>query len=84
MNTNRENINETEKEGIGKKVLYWGLGGMIGGLVVGITIAGIYGWTLLSVSYWIGFGLLVGAMSGAISYVLLYHAIYGLILNKKD
>ena len=47
---------------------------MIGGLVVGLTLANIYGWTLLSAAFWIGFGLLVGAMSGGISF-LLYRAV---------
>ena len=69
--------------GNGHKGLYWGLGGMVGGLVVGITLTTIYGWTLLSASFWIGFGLVVGAMSGVVSYVL-YRLIYRLVFNGKQ
>ena len=64
----------------GKRIIYWSVGGMIGGLVVGISIAGIYGWTPLSFCFWVGFGLLVGAVSGAVSFIL-YRMIKGLILN---
>ena len=61
----------------GDRGLYWGLGGMIGGVVVGITITTIYGWTLLNAGFWIGFGLMVGALSGVIGYLL-----YRLVLSK--
>lgn len=64
------------------KGLYWSIGGMIGGLIVGLTLANIYGWTLLSASFWLGFGLLVGALSGAVSYML-YRVIYSLVLGKR-
>ena len=78
--------NNTEKStsvGNGNKGLYWSLGGMIGGLVVGLTLANIYGWTLLSTTFWLGFGLIVGAMSGAISYMV-YRVIYGAVATKGD
>ena len=55
----------------------WVLGGMVGGVVVGIVLAGIYGWSLLSVSFWLGFGLLVGALSGGTSFVI-YRAIWAM------
>ena len=69
--------------GNGNKGLSWGLGGMIGGLVVGITLTTIYGWTLWSASFWIGFGLVVGAMSGIVSYAF-YQLISGLVVNGKQ
>lgn len=59
-----------QKDGFWKNSLNWSLGGMVGGLVVGLTLTSIYGWTLLSAGFWIGFGLLVGALSGFVSYLL--------------
>ena len=66
----------------GDRGLYWGIGGMVGGVVVGITITTIYGWTLLSAIFWIGFGIMVGALSGVVSY-LLYRLVL-LLLNRKQ
>jgi len=71
------------KYGNGNRGLYWGMGGMLGGLVVGITLATIYGWTLLSAGFWIGFGLMVGALSGVVSYML-YRLAHSLIFNKTQ
>jgi len=71
------------KFGNGNKGLYWTVGGMFGGLVVGITLANIYGWTLLSASFWLGFGLIVGAISGGISYML-YRVIYSAVVTKHN
>ena len=68
--------------GSGNKGLSWSIGGMLGGLVVGITLASINGWTLFSAGFWIGFGLIVGAMSGGVSYFL-YRSIYGFVLNWR-
>lgn len=67
----------------GNKGLYWSIGGMIGGLVVGFTLTAIYGWTFLSASFWIGFGLMVGALSGGVSYML-YRLVHGLLLNRNQ
>lgn len=79
MNNNNQ---KSAMFGNGNKGLYWSMGGMIGGLVVGITLASIYGWTVLSASFWLGFGLPVGAASGAISYML-YRVIYGAVVTKR-
>jgi hypothetical protein len=50
---------------------------MVGGIGVGIALVTIYGWSLLSVGFWLGFGLLVGALGGGISF-LIYQAIRAL------
>jgi hypothetical protein len=47
---------------------------MVGGVVVGLALVRIYGLSLLSVGFWLGFGLLVGALSGGASFVI-YRAI---------
>ena len=78
MESDKSTNGAVKKSGNKNNALTWSLGGMVGGLVVGITLASIYGWTFLSASFWLGFGLLVGALSGAISY-LLYRAISGLV-----
>ncbi|MCB8979919.1 MAG: hypothetical protein H6657_21115 [Ardenticatenaceae bacterium] len=69
-----QKVNRSASRESGSNGLHWSAGGMIGGLFVGLTLANIYGWTLLSATFWIGFGLLVGAMSGGISF-LLYRAV---------
>ena len=51
-------------------LLHWGMGGMVGGLVVGLTLANIYGWTFVSTTFFFFFGLLVGALSGGLSYII--------------
>ena len=48
--------------------IYWALAGMLGGIVVGMAIANFYGWSPLSIAFWLGFGLFVGALSGIISF----------------
>ena len=55
--------------------IYWALGGMLGGIVVGISIAKYYGWSPLSIAFWLGFGLFVGALSGVLSFII-YRRIY--------
>ena len=82
MNKDREKRAVIGEYGNGNKGLYWSIGGMIGGLVVGITLATIYGWTLLSASFWIAFGLMVGALSGVVSYML-YRQIHRFLFNRK-
>lgn len=77
------NIRETINQSIILRFTFWVLGGMVGGLVVGLTLVGIYGWSLLSVSFWLGFGLLVGALSGGVSFVI-YRATYGVIFYKES
>jgi hypothetical protein len=68
------NIREKINQSMTLRFASWVFGGMIGGIVVWIALVGIYGWSLLSVSFWLGFGLLVGALSGGISFVI-YRAI---------
>jgi len=82
MNKDREERTVIRKYGNGNKGLSWSVGGMIGGLVVGMNLATIYGWTLLSASFWLGFGLMVGALSGIVSYML-SQLIHGLIFNRN-
>jgi hypothetical protein len=62
--------------------LYWVIGGMMGGVVVGIAITSNYGWTLLNAGFWIGFGLMVGALSGGISYLL--YRLAHILFNRKQ
>ena len=61
--------------------LYWALGGMAGGVVLGLMFLMIYGLSLLSVAVWISFSLFVGALAGAVSFII-YSAIYNLVLRK--
>ena len=67
----------------GDRWLYWGIGGMIGGVVVGIAITTNYGWTLLNTAFWIGFGIMVGALSGVVSN-LLYRLVRFILFNREQ
>ena len=65
------------------RFVLWVLGGMIGGIVVGLVLVGIYGGSLLSVSFWLGFGLFVGALGGGISFVI-YYVVSRVIFYKEQ
>ena len=72
----REKINQSTS----LRFALWVFDGMVGGLVVGLILVGIYGWSLLSVGFWLGFGLLVVALSGGTGFVI--HREYW--LSKTD
>lgn len=69
--------------GKGNQGLYWTVGGMLGGVIVGITLANIYGWTVLSATFWLGVGLLAGALSGGLSFMI-YRAMYGFVRRGRQ
>ena len=46
----------------------WTIGGMAGGLVMGLVFVVLNGMTMTNVLYWLGFGLIVGGLGGAMGW----------------
>ena len=81
MNHKHE-TNSTAVHRAKNNLLHWSMGGMVGGLIVGLALANIYGWTVVNTTFWLGFGLLVGAVSGGLSYII-YRAAYAVIQKEN-
>jgi hypothetical protein len=60
----------------------WAAGGSIGGIVIGIVLVAMHGFSIVSLSFWFSVGILIGAVAGFLSFLL-----YGIgyrILKGRD
>jgi len=60
----------------------WAAGGSIGGIVVGLVLVALHGFSIISLSFWFSVGILIGAFAGFLSFLL-----YGMgyrVLKGRD
>jgi len=65
-----------------RTAVLWAAGGSIGGIVIGLVLVALHGFSIVSLSFWFSVGILVGAIAGFLSFIL-----YGMgyrILKGKD
>jgi hypothetical protein len=60
----------------------WAAGGSIGGIVLGVVLVALHGFSIVSLSFWFSVGILIGAISGFISF--LFYGLSYRILKRKD
>jgi hypothetical protein len=61
---------------------FWAAGGSVGGILVGLVLVALHGFSIVSLSFWFSVGILIGAGAGFLSFLL-----YGMgyrILKGRD
>jgi hypothetical protein len=65
-----------------RTAILWAAMGSIGGIVLGLVLVALHGFSIVSLSFWFSVGILIGAVSGFISF--LFYGIGYRILKGKD
>jgi len=60
----------------------WAAGGTIGGIVVGLVLVALHGFSIVSLSFWFSVGILIGAIAGFISF--LFYGMGYRVLKGRD
>jgi hypothetical protein len=48
----------------------WAAGGSVGGILIGLVLVALHGFSIVSLSFWFSVGILIGAGAGFISFLL--------------
>jgi hypothetical protein len=59
----------------------WAAGGSIGGIVIGLILVALHGFSIVSLSFWFSVGIIIGACAGFLSF-LLYGTCYRIFKGR--
>lgn len=64
-----------------RTAVLWAAGGSIGGIVIGLVLVALHGFSIVSLSFWFSVGILIGTCAGFLSF-LLYSMGYRLLKGR--